>query len=292
MLNGSRVRPRDTSHPTHVLFGSLLRRYFHLGATSSRHVRTIDHELAHRYAGTSYLDKLRDIRRTMESKGQEALVLSKLDEVAWLLNLRGSDIVYNPVFFAYVLVLPESATLYCDAEKLPAQCTDDKEFMSTYTVQPYTSFVPDLHARNLSSTVWVGSTYSYAVAQGLKDAELLEDDTPVCTAKAVKNSVELSGMRQCHLRDAVALTEFFRWIEIEIASGRHVTEWTAAVRLEEFRAEQDGYQSPSFATISSSGPSGSVIHYHPHEGSCRDVTADELYLLDSGGQYVPSPTPV
>lgn len=175
-----------------------------------------------RYAGVSVTEKMRTVRAEMETKGQEVLLLSKLDEVAWLLNLRGSDIVYNPVFFAYVVVLPESAILFCDAEKLPAECTEDPTFSAMFEVQPYANFVGDLTARNLSCPVWVGPAYSYAVKQALQNAELLEDNTPVCTAKAIKNPTELEGMRQCHLRDAVALCEFFLWIEGEIASGRRV----------------------------------------------------------------------
>jgi len=248
--------------------------------------------LDERYAGVSVTDKLHQVRGAMADKGQEALLLSSLDEVAWLLNLRGSDIVYNPVFFAYVLVTPHSATLYCEPEKLPAEVTDDKHFSAAVTVLGYSDFFDDLRGRDLRGPVWVGPTYSYAVAQALENAELLEDVTPVCTAKAVKNGVELDGMRGCHRRDAVALCEFFLWMEGEMAAGRRTTEWSAAVRLEQFRAEQEGYQTPSFATISSSGPSGAIIHYHPHEGCCRDVAIDALYLLDSGGQYLDGTTDV
>lgn len=93
--------------------------------------------LDQRFAGESFEDKLRRVRGAMETAGQGALVLTALDEVAWLLNLRGSDIEYNPVFFAFAIVLPESATLYCDAEKLPVEVTQDKVFAATYQVRAY-----------------------------------------------------------------------------------------------------------------------------------------------------------
>eukprot|EP00041_Stephanoeca_diplocostata_P014098 m.253164 g.253164 ORF g.253164 m.253164 type:complete len:624 (+) comp19577_c1_seq7:174-2045(+) len=240
------------------------------------------------HTGMDFSAKLDAIRSSMRAKGCEMLVLTALDEIAYAFNLRGSDIPYNPVFYAFAIVTETESILYVDHEKLPEECTaSGSAFQNTMTVRPYDAFITDLADRQCTGSVWVGPRYSQAVADALSSAKLCEEETMVCHMKSIKNAAELNGMRQCHLRDAVALAEFFCWLEGEMATGnpRHLTESDVSDKLEGFRKEMDGFVTPSFATISSTGSNGAVIHYHPHPETAKVISPDEVYLLDSGGQY-------
>lgn len=110
--------------------------------------------------------------------------------------------------------------------------------------------------------------------------------SPVCYLKAIKNETEIDGFRQCHIRDGLALCQYFAWLEDMLANGKAVDEISGASQLEEFRKKQDKFMGLSFATISSSGPNGSIIHYHPKPETNRAITTTELYLCDSGAQYL------
>ncbi|KAK8768947.1 aminopeptidase P isoform X1 [Amblyomma americanum] len=243
------------------------------------------------YTGKFWQEKVADIRQDMSQKSASVLVLTALDEIAWLFNLRGSDIDYNPVFFAYAVVTMDSAYLFIDENKLSATLqrhlsTDRNEKNLTVDIRPYRVFKDflSLLINQQSGKFWVSSSSSYAVVSQVPKERRIESTTPVMLRKAIKNETEIECMRRAHIKDAVALCEFFVWMESEVPKGE-VTEMTAAAKLEHFRREQEDYVGPSFETISASGPNAAIIHYRPEEESDRRVTTEEIYLCDSGGQY-------
>jgi len=275
---------------------------------------------AMQWAGVSVTTKLANLRREMRKAGADVLVVSQLDEVAWLLNMRGADVDNNPVTLAYALVHTDSAAVYCDPTKVVPDVAAQLAAASI-TVRPYAAAVEDLRAAAAAGRrVWAdpakvslalfdaveeaaleGSQVARAKvrrrgdkkpaagatapAAAAREPPLLENASPISMAKAVKNAQELAGMREAHLRDAVALAQFFAWLEAAMAEGQTVTEASAAAHLASLRGAQTGFFEPSFPTIAGCGSNGAIIHYRPMEGSCATLTPGSLLLLDSGGQY-------
>ncbi|KAF0307274.1 Xaa-Pro aminopeptidase 1 [Amphibalanus amphitrite] len=242
-----------------------------------------------RYTGMNVKSKLEEVRAHMKKKNCTLLVVAALDEIAYLLNLRGSDIVYNPVFFSYCVVLTDSVHLFVDPAQLSPAVTQHfaDEGAPDLEIHGYGevwSFLKD-KAAALEGKAWLCPLSSHALSALFERGQREVDRTPPCTMKAVKNETEIQGMHSAHVRDAAALCTYLSWLEEQVAAGHSVTEVSGAAKLDALRAEQDLFVSLSFNTISSSGPNGAVIHYDPSEATDRPITKDELYLVDSGGQY-------
>lgn len=244
------------------------------------------------YAGVSAKDKLANIRTAMQEKGATMLIVSALDEVAWLLNLRGGDVDYNPVFWAYVTVTPSSATLYVNStrfgEGVEAHLQD-----SGVTVSAYDSLLSDLSNTcwDDTSRVWMDpNNCNYAILDCIQKStssvQTIKKQGPIALAKAKKCDVELAGVRSSHIRDGVALSKFLCWLENEVTNlGHEPTEINASDKLDGLRAEQDLFVSLSFPTISSAGANGAIVHYRAEAATAAKITKNDVYLVDSGGQY-------
>ncbi|KAK5051884.1 hypothetical protein LTR84_002687 [Exophiala bonariae] len=261
--------------------------------------------LSEKYAGKSLKEKLEDLRKDLKKKKTAGMVVSMLDEVAWLFNLRGSDIPYNPVFFSYAAVTPRSATLYIDATKVGQ---DVKDYLGdSVEIKPYDALFSDLtmiaetavHEVEINSTtktkpqkLLLSNKSSWALSLGLGGEDKVEEArSPITDAKAIKNATELEGMRQCHIRDGAALIKYFAWLEDELVNkGSWLDEVQVADKLEEFRSQGDHFKGLSFPTISSTGPNAAVIHYSPERGNCSVVDPKAIYLCDSGAQYLDGTT--
>ncbi|XP_061381948.1 xaa-Pro aminopeptidase ApepP-like isoform X1 [Danaus plexippus] len=253
------------------------------------------------YTGKTAGEKIHDLRVGMLEKKASALVITALDEVAYTLNLRGSDIRYNPVFFSYLLLTPDTVTLFWSGGRIPDDIERNLSDEGVKIVgRPYDDVIGGLSnlARELSNmgdgehSVWISNEASEAVHRAVSGEgvlknplNLISEVSPVALAKLVKNDVELEGFRKCHIRDGTAVCRFFRWLHQEVDSGNKITEVEAAERLLEFRKDEKDFMGPSFETISGAGENGAVIHYTPSSDSPRIITADDVYLLDSGGQY-------
>ena len=257
--------------------------------------------LSNDYAGKNYQDKIHDLRKEIEKKKSAGLVISMLDEVAWLFNLRGNDIPYNPVFFSYATVTPDAVTLYIDETKLPAQA---KAHLAGITIRPYDAVFTDIEAlasqepttngdSSAAKKKYLMSTKaSWALSQALGGEKNVEEmRSPVGDAKAVKNETELKGMRNCHIRDGAALIEYFAWLEDQLLTqGAKIDEVEAADKLEAMRAKHERFVGLSFDTISSTGANAAVIHYKPERGQCSVIDPKAVYLCDSGAQYLDGTT--
>ncbi|KAK4462500.1 putative Xaa-Pro aminopeptidase 1 [Cladorrhinum samala] len=248
------------------------------------------------YSGKDTAAKLADLRKELEKKKALGFVLSMLDEIAWLFNLRGSDIAFNPVFFAYAIVTLDSATLYVDASKLNPE---SQKYLdeNKISIKPYNDLFGDAEALASKAETesasgapkkhLISSKASWALKLALGGDKLVDEiRSPVGDAKAVKNEVELNGMRNCHIRDGAALSKFFAWLEDQLINRKAVLdEIQAADKLEEIRSKGKDFVGLSFDTISSTGPNAAIIHYKPEKGSCATIDPNAIYLCDSGAQY-------
>ncbi|KAJ6828090.1 putative Xaa-Pro aminopeptidase P [Iris pallida] len=283
-----------------------------------------------KYAGVDISSKLSFVRSELVAAGCTAIIITMLDEVAWLLNLRGNDIPHSPVFYAYLIVELSSAKLFVDNTKVT------KEVMTHLgnagvELRLYESILPEVESlAEQGAKLWLDkSTVNAAIVSKFKSAcdkklqklgdtarnrrvqeaspdniTVMHEDSqiegpaanyrvsPISHAKAVKNNAELEGMQTSHLRDAAALAEFWAWLEDEIHRHVYLTEVEVSQKLLEFRKKQAGFIGTSFETISGYGANGAIIHYNPTPESCSVVEDKNLFLLDSGGQYVDGTTDI
>ena len=214
--------------------------------------------------------------------------------------LTASSIPYNPVFFSYAIITPTSATLYVDSTKLDPDVTS--HLGSAVQVRPYSAIFDDVKAMGESLTTssagtpkrkfMISTKASWALSLSLGGEENVEElRSPVGDAKAIKNDTELAGMRNCHIRDGAALTEYFSWLEHELTvKNRTLDEVQAADKLEQIRSRHRNFVGLSFDTISSTGANAAVIHYSPERGNCAVIDPKKIYLCDSGAQYLDGTT--
>ncbi|KAG5645493.1 hypothetical protein DXG03_005901 [Asterophora parasitica] len=239
--------------------------------------------LDEKYSGQSPGDKIKALREELAKKKYQAFVVNMLDEVAWLFNLRGSDIDYNPELFV------EKAQLTKDALKYLGD---------NVNIQPYDAFFKYLKQlpNNLSldeeRKVLIGDKASLAIAHALGQDKYTIGSSPVADLKAIKNATELEGFRQSHIRDGAALAQYFSWLEQQLNNGVELNESQGADQLEKFRSSLALFSGLSFDTISSTGPNGAIIHYSPDPNDCAIIKKDQIYLCDSGAQFLDGTTDV
>ncbi len=234
-----------------------------------------------KYAGESAQNKLMRLRQIMAERNVHAHVLTALDSIAWLFNIRGHDVEYNPVAICYALITDKQATLFINLAKVNE---GDKLYLQSQGVnlQAYEAFAATLN--QLQGLIWIDpNTASWWVEQQIKNAELLLESSPVLLMKSCKNTSETAGMHEAHRLDALAMVKFFHWLESSWPQG--VTEISAADQLEKFRRENSECLDLSFATISGFASNGAIIHYHSTPLTNRHIDDSNLYLIDSGGQY-------
>lgn len=252
--------------------------------------------LAVKYTGTTIGQKLKSVNDSMKEKNAEYLVLTALDEIAYFLNLRGSDIEFNPVFFSYVIIGDNCFTLFINSKQVGKEVLDhlNEQVAGNFKIEPYENIEKKLEelAKQVDGYIWFSEHSSYTLVDLVpKKNRITTDITPICLMKAIKNPVEIQGMRNCHIRDAAALCCYFSWLEQNVDREK-ITEVSGAQKLLEFRKLQSDFVGPSFDTISSVGPHGAIIHYQPSDSTDVRITSDQLYLCDSGGQYLDGTTDV
>ncbi|XP_014485321.1 PREDICTED: xaa-Pro aminopeptidase 1 [Dinoponera quadriceps] len=253
------------------------------------------------YSGEKAGVKVNLCRDAMLDNEASVLVITALDAIAYLLNWRGSDIPFNPVFFAYVVLNlkdPKYVHIFIDRSRV---CQQALEQLRDEGVDPVFHAYEDIHSfmKEVASSctdddkIWISNNSSYALHADCGEVKKHTDITPVSVMKSIKNSVEIAGMKAAHVRDSVALVKYFAWLEDKIKNtDERVTEISGAAQLEKFRQEQDLFVGLSFTTISSVGPHGAIIHYSPTPATDVPITDKELYLCDSGAQYKDGTTDV
>ena len=242
------------------------------------------------YSGERASSKIARIRRQMLDEGNAddcSLLISMLDEVAWTLNLRGSDIEYNPVFVSYLLVRPDTACLYIDRRKLTPEVAEYLKGEGV-EVRDYDTIGSDL--RQMDSPVQIQpDKTNYACYSCI--SKPVRRDCPVSVMKIMKNPTEIAGFRSAMLRDGIAMVKWLKWLLPAVEAGGQ-TEMSLSRKLHEMRCEQPLFMGESFATIMGYGWHGADIHYEPTDESDIPVLPEGLLLCDSGGQYLDGTTDV
>ena len=243
------------------------------------------------FAGKSVSRKLAEIRKEMQAEGMDFYHISALDEIAWLYNLRGSDIPYNPVFYAYAMVGLENAWLFTSTKSVSEEVYD--HLSPAVEICSYRQW-----GKVISE---IGETEHFVLDPKTSSAHLLNDmpdlltlmygESLITPRKAIKNEIEIHNIKRVMEKDGIALIKFLMWLEEAVPLG-DISETHAADKLEEFRAEQEHYMGPSFGTIAGYAGNGAIVHYSAKEETAAILKAEGIFLLDSGGQYLDGTTDI
>lgn len=242
-------------------------------------------ELHVKYAGKSREDKIKEVRAKMQEEKADQLLVTALDEIAWLFNLRGGDIAHTPVFLSYLLLTKEQITLFAHEEIFPVQILE-RLTQEGVTIKPYEEIGQAVGNMPAGTKVWLDSgIVNYRLTQKVpKDVEILDQESPIVLMKAVKTPEEMRHMRAAHIKDGVAVTRFIHWLKTNV-DRETVTEVGAAGKLEMLRSQMEGYLEPSFSSIIAYGPHGAIVHYAPTQESDVEMKAKSFCLADVGGHY-------
>ncbi|MDY0236083.1 MAG: aminopeptidase P family protein [Gudongella sp.] len=237
------------------------------------------------YTGKSVEDKLEELRENLQNEEADYFLLSSLDDIAWLFNIRGGDVTYTPVVISYALISANSANLYIDKNKVSNTIEEDLKKHGV-SVSDYEDIKIDVENIALGSKILLNKARTNAwIYSSIKDGIEVIDKTDITEhLKGKKNETELANLRKAYIKDGIALSKFFYWLEHEIGN-QDINELSAAQKLLEFREEQEGFIEPSFGTISAYGPNGAMMHYSATKESFSKLEQEGLYLVDSGGQY-------
>ena len=244
------------------------------------------------FSGKSTVDKLELVRAEMKKAYADVFVISALDDIAWLFNIRSNDVDYNPVVIAYALVENDKATLCIAPEKLTPETSDYLQSQGV-TVAPYLAIYDLLKEIVPSKSVLVdGGKLNQALFESIpKGCAIRNTMSPAFKLKGVKNEVEMTGVRNAMARDGVALTRFFIWLEEGLKSG-NLSELSVSDKLRKFRSEQEHFVGESFGTIAGYAAHGAIVHYSATPESDAKLKAENIFLLDSGGQYLDGTTDI
>ncbi|MCJ8163486.1 aminopeptidase P family protein [Pontibacter sp. E15-1] len=235
--------------------------------------------------GESLQSKLERLRTALKKQRADYHLLSSLDDMAWLFNLRGSDVKCNPVVLSFALISQEAAILFINTSKLSAE--DQQTLIASgVELEAYELVEKAIAALPDKASVFIDPKRNcYALYKELpKSVRVVQDTNPTTFFKAVKNEVEVANTRKTMIKDGVALTRFFKWLEENIGKTR-ITELSVADKVREFRAQQEGFVGESFDTIAGYKAHGALPHYRVTPESDADLQPDGLFLVDSGGQY-------
>jgi Xaa-Pro aminopeptidase len=243
-----------------------------------------------RFAGRDSADKRTEIAEIIKGGGADATVLTQPDSIAWLLNIRGADVDHTPLPLSFAILHADaSVDWFVAAEKLMDELAPHLgDRVRVHVPEAFADALEGLAGRRVLVSADTAAAW---VFDRLADAEVLSGDDPVTRPKAIKNTTELEGTRVAHLRDALALARFLHWLDCT-APGGGVDEMSAAAKLEDFRRTGEHFRDTSFDTISGAGPNGAIVHYRVTLGTNRALGDGELYLVDSGAQYLDGTTDV
>lgn len=244
-------------------------------------------------SGKSVREKLDEINNQLHKEGADCCILAALDEVAWTFNIRGTDVTYNPVVISYAFVSEDESVLFIDPKKVTAEAAENlkKEgvVLADYTlIQKYLSRLPE------NSSVFIDpAKTNISLYNALpKGCTIIEGITPANHLKSIKNETEIKGFRNAVVKDGIALTRFYIWLEKQLATGQKVTELSASAKLTALRAEQPQYIMDSFESITGYAGHGAIVHYAPTPETDVELKPESLLLMDSGAQYLDGTTDI
>ncbi|QQT31349.1 MULTISPECIES: aminopeptidase P family protein [Sphingobacterium] len=241
--------------------------------------------------GQSTVSKIEAVRAEMKKNRAEAHLISSLDDLAWLLNIRGQDVPCNPVVLGFVLITAKNATLYIEPSKLTTQATEELKGYGV-DIAAYEDLFETVPTLEVASILIDPKRTCFAVFDSVpKGVKIVEKINPSTSLKAIKNKVEVENNRHTFVKDGIALTRFFKWLEENVSSGE-LSELSIADKLRGFRESQDGFVDVSFTTIAGYLDHGALPHYSANEKSNYTLEPKGLLLVDSGGQYTTGTTDI
>ena len=244
-----------------------------------------------KYAGKSATEKLKEIRIELAKKNSEAILVSALDEIAWTLNLRGSDVKCNPVTIGYLLITQQHAIFFIAPDKVTSEV---ESYLNSHGVEVrnYTDIEGYLSQSGASPILLNPLQTNYAVYLSINPkVSIIRDSSPIALLKAIRNSQEIEGVHNAMKKDGVALVKFLKWLEKAVHSGNE-TELSVDKKLHGFRAEQELYMGESFDTIAGYKEHGAITHYSATPESSSTLQPKGFLLLDSGAQYLDGTTDI
>jgi len=249
-------------------------------------------ELPVEYSGKSASAKIKEVCDTIAKYDADSMLIASLDTIAWLFNIRGNDVSYNPVAVCYAYVSRNETVLFIDPKKITQEIAqylkEENIIIADYSkIFDYVSSLPT------HTTICLqGSKISFALYNKIpKECHIVDIPSPADLMKSRKNETEIQGFRNAMQRDGVALVKFLMWFEKAVPEGK-VEEITVVEKLTEFRSQQDLYVGESFATISGYGPNGAIVHYHVSPESSAKIKPEGFHLIDSGAQYFDGTTDI
>lgn len=247
--------------------------------------------LAERYTGESAASKVNKIRLAMRDKKVDVALLTQLEDVAYTTNLRGNEVSDTPVFYAYMLVTLDKATLYCDINKVSVSVLPYLN-ENGISIASQDNLVKDL-ASFKKLTIWADlSTTNVNLYESIrKDCSIVNESSAVVMMRAIKNPIETKNLRKAHILDGVAVTKFMYWLKQNVGK-MDLDEYSAQEKLLEFRKEGSGFIEPSFTTICAYGANAAMMHYSAPQVGSTPIEKKDFLLVDSGGQYVYGTTDV
>ena len=238
-----------------------------------------------KYAGETREDKIARVRKEMEKAGAQVHVLSSLDDIVWLLNIRGNDIEYNPVVLSYVILTMDQLHFYVQEEAVPDQVREELQ-KAGVVLHPYFKVYEDVKKLDPADKVMLEEQCTnYTLYKNIPEGtEVIFQPNPAAVFKGNKNPVEMENLKIAHIKDARAMCRFIYWLKKNVPGGE-VTEYSASMESRKFRMEDPDCLDLSFETICAYGPNAAMCHYAPTETDFAKVEPRGFFLIDSGGQY-------
>ncbi|MGN0159751.1 MAG: aminopeptidase P family protein [Brotaphodocola sp.] len=246
--------------------------------------------LDERYAGKSAAEKISDLRREMEKQHANVHIITTLDDIVWLLNIRGNDIPCNPVVLSYLIITMDTIYLFINERVVSDEVRKYLHGLGVM-LMPYDGIYEFVEHITDSVVLLEKAKVNYAIVSNLDDTDRIIDQmNPTVLMKAKKNPIEIENLKAAHIKDGIVMTKFIYWLKHNIGK-RTITECDAADMVDRMRIEQ-GALDESFTTISAYGPNAAMCHYHAVPESCALLEPKGLYLIDSGGQYLEGTTDI
>ncbi len=246
--------------------------------------------LEEKYSGESTASKLKRVREVMEEHGVTAHIIASLDDVCWLLNIRGDDIDFFPLLLSYAIVKKDGVELYVDDSKLDDRIQVELA-KNQVTIHPYNAIYDDVKGLSGSETVLIDPMkMNYALYKNIP-CRIVEAANPTILMKAMKNEVELANIREAHIKDGVAVTKFMHWIKTRY-DKETITELSSAAKLTELRAAQEGYIRDSFEPLCAFADHAAMMHYSPSAETDVPLSSGAFFLNDTGGGYYEGSTDI
>lgn len=246
--------------------------------------------LEEKYSGESTASKLKRVREVMEEHGVTAHIIASLDDVCWLLNIRGDDIDFFPLLLSYAIVKKDGVELYVDDSKLDDRIQVELA-KNQVTIHPYNAIYDDVKGLSGSETVLIDPMkMNYALYKNIP-CRIVEAANPTILMKAMKNEVELANIREAHIKDGVAVTKFMHWIKTRY-DKETITELSSAAKLTELRAAQEGYIRDSFEPLCAFADHAAMMHYSPSAETDVSLSSGAFFLNDTGGGYYEGSTDI